>query len=63
MEFFSLVEFLNHCATAYAQDRSGLSLVRTPGHLFTLLMRRFREGRSLGWLPGHRRKLELKSGD
>jgi hypothetical protein len=47
-EFFSLVGFLDYCATQFPAERSFSSL-RVPGHLLQLAGRRFREGRGLGW--------------
>jgi hypothetical protein len=47
-EFFSLVGFLDYCATTFASERD-VSWARLPGHLLHLAGRRFREGRGFGW--------------
>lgn len=43
-EFFSLVGFLDHCATAFPAEAS-----RSPARIVRLATRRFREGRGFGW--------------
>lgn len=61
-EFFSLVTFLNHCAVAYPRERM-TPWFRMPGYMLSLFLRRFREGRGLGWLPSERRRMFLATGD
>lgn len=46
-EFFSLVDFVNHCAAAYPAD---VPVARLPRHLVELIGRRFREGKTIEWL-------------
>jgi hypothetical protein len=51
-EFFSLVGFLDHCATSFPARPGDLPARRWPAHLVGLLGRRFREGRGFGWFGG-----------
>ncbi len=48
-EFFSLVDFVNHCAEAYPEE---VPVERLPVQLVQLLGRRFREGKRIEWLMG-----------
>ena len=48
-EFFSLVGFLDHCASSFPAERRDVPLARLPGHLLGLAGRRFREGGRFGW--------------
>jgi hypothetical protein len=44
-EFFSLVDFVNHCARAYPARVADVGAVKVPFHLAYLAARRMREGR------------------
>ena len=46
-EFFSLVRFINHCATAYPAE---VPLHEVPARAATVFSRRFREGKTIEWL-------------
>jgi hypothetical protein len=48
-EFFSLVAFLEHCASAFPATPGELGWRHLPAHLVRLAGRRFREGRGQGW--------------
>ncbi|MCA9523974.1 MAG: hypothetical protein KC609_23555 [Myxococcales bacterium] len=49
-EFFSLVGFINHCATLSSERPAWPQL---PAHVLGLLGRRFREGKRFGWFQPH----------
>jgi len=53
-EYFSLVGFINHCASAFPSAPSDVPLRRMPAHLLHVVGRRSREGKSLGWFSTHR---------
>ena len=44
-EFFSLVDFVNHCASAYPARAADVGALKVPFHLAYLATRRFRERR------------------
>lgn len=46
-EFFSLVGFLDHCASAYPRSPSEVGALRLPTHLARLATRRIREGKGV----------------
>ncbi len=46
-EFFSLVEFINHCALAYPAQ---VPLHKVPARALEVVSRRFREGKTIEWL-------------
>ncbi len=48
-EFFSLVSFVNYCATAFPAHPRDTPWHRYPAHFVALATRRFREGRGFGW--------------
>jgi hypothetical protein len=47
-EFFSLIDFLNYCASAFPEKFSDISLRKLPAHLLHIFMRRQREGGHFG---------------
>jgi len=49
-EFYSLVGFVNHCATELPRSLDEIPRSRRPAHLARLAGRRFREVGALGWL-------------
>ena len=53
-EFFSLVGFLDHCASRFPAHPGDLPWRRLPVHLAGLATRRFREGRGFGWFAARR---------
>jgi hypothetical protein len=48
-EYFSLVDFLNHCSEAFPAQPGDMDWRAYPRHFVFLASRRFREGRGLNW--------------
>lgn len=52
-EFYSLVGFMEHCASAYPATVAEVGRLQAPAHLAWLATRRFREEGGLGWSTAH----------
>ena len=48
-EYFSLIDFLNYCAQRFPASPADTPWHRMPGHLYSVVSRRFREGKRFGW--------------
>ena len=46
-EFFSLIDFLNYCASAFPDS---IATTAAPGRFLQLISRRHREGKGFGWI-------------
>ena len=56
-EFFSVVDFMNYCATAFPES---VPLHRIPATALEVVSRRFREGKRIEWLERDPREVAVK---